>query len=128
MDQCQTALIIFTQTTLILMLIISIQHYINKASSALVYNAQCLDASLSCVYSSIARQCLFDPLPAEHQRRGAPVGPRKRPPLAACFSAPLRRQSVSQLTIPLCYCSSWPGFLLAVPESPFDPLAKGPHA
>lgn len=58
-----------------------------------------------------------------------PVGPRERPPWQ---SASLRRwgvsQSVSQLTIPLCYHSSWPLFLLQVQEPPVYPPAKGPHA
>lgn len=61
-----------------------------------------------------------------------PCGAQREATLAVCVSAPLRRQSVSQsvsqLTIPLCYHSSWPLFLLQVQEPPVYPPAKGPHA
>lgn len=100
-----------------------------------VHKLHCLDASLTlisaestlanrsplcpCVCLTHFQQCINTEGPCGAQKEATP---------AACVSAPLRRQSVSQLTMPLCYRSSWPLFLLKVPEPPVYPPAKGPHA
>lgn len=73
----------------------------------------------SCVWLAHFEQCISALGPCEAQKEATP---------AACSSAPLRRQSVSQLTIPHCYHSSWPLFLLRVPEPPVYPPAKVLHA
>lgn len=80
----------------------------------------------TCQSLSTVLLCLSDPLPAVHQHRGALWGPERGHPgsLRLCST----EASVSQLTMPLCYRSSWPLFLLKVPEPPVYPPAKGPHA
>ncbi len=96
-----------------------------------VHKLRCLDASLSWISAERTlchRSCVC--LTHFQQCTGTegPCGAQKEATPAACVSAPLRRQSVSQLTIPLCYRSSWPLFLLQDPEPPVFPPAKGPHA
>lgn len=100
-----------------------------------VHKTHCLDSSLTLIS---AESALASPSPLcpcvclTHFQQSinteGPCGAQKEATLAAWVSPPLRRQSVSQFTMLLCYGSSWLLFLLKVPEPPVFPPTKGPHA